>query len=211
MDATHATNRIEVHDRAVLAEARALLDACASPAAMGELVKDAVARNARWRGEQCINLLAPEAPTSPGVRALLAAEIGTRAAEGHIGRVNRWFAGTRHIDEVEALCVELLKRYFRCSYADRMCASMVGNAVAYAALSAPGDVIMSAAQPLGGHSSNRLDGPAGVMGRKIVDIPMDPTELVVDVDAFRTVARASRPKLVALGLSMTLFPQRSGR
>ena len=66
---------------------------------------------------------------------------------------------------------------------------------------------MSAAQPLGGHSSNRLDGPAGVMGRKIVDIPMDPTELVVDVDAFRTVARASRPKLVALGLSMTLFPQ----
>ena len=208
MDATHATNRTEVHDRAVLAKARALLDACADPAAMGLLVKDAVARNARWRGEQCINLLAPEAPTSPGVRALLAAEIGTRAAEGHIGRVNRWFAGTRHIDEVEALCVELLKRYFRCSYADhRMCASMVGNAVAYTALSAPGDVIMSAAQPLGGHSSNRLDGPAGVMGRKIVDIPMDPTELVVDVDAFRTVAMASRPKLVALGLSMTLFPQ----
>ena len=69
---------------------------------------------------------------------------------------------------------------------------MVGNAVAYTALSAPGDVIMSAAQPLGGHSSNRLDGPAGVMGRKIVDIPMDPTELVIDVDAFRTVARASR-------------------
>jgi glycine hydroxymethyltransferase len=208
LDATHAPNRIEVHDRAVLVEARALLDACADPAAMGELVKDAVARNARWRGEQCINLLAPEAPTSPGVRALLAAEIGTRAAEGHIGRVNRWFAGTRHIDEVEALCVELLKRYFRCSYADhRMCASMVGNAVAYTALSAPGHVIMSAAQPLGGHSSNRLDGPAGVMGRKIVDIPMDPTELVVDVDAFRTVARASRPKLVALGLSMTLFPQ----
>jgi glycine hydroxymethyltransferase len=141
LDATHATNRTEVHDRAVLAKARALLDACADPAAMGLLVKDAVARNARWRGEQCINLLAPEAPTSPGVRALLAAEIGTRAAEGHIGRVNRWFAGTRHIDEVEALCVELLKRYFRCSYADhRMCASMVGNAVAYTALSAPGHV-----------------------------------------------------------------------
>ena len=90
--------------------------------------------------------------------------------------------------------VELMKRYFRCNYADhRMCASMIGNAVVYTALSVPGDLIMSAAQPVGGHSSNRLDGPAGAMGRKIVDIPVDPHELVVDIDAFRTVALAVRP------------------
>jgi glycine hydroxymethyltransferase len=201
-------NRIEMHDRDALAAARAVLETCADPAAMGEAVKAAVQRNARWRGEQCINLLAPEAPTSPGVRALLASEIGTRAAEGHIGPVNRWFAGTRHIDELEALCVELLKRYFRCNYADhRMCASMIGNAVAYTALTQPGDVVMTAPQPAGGHSSNRNDGPAGVMGRKVVDIPFDPHELVVDIDGFRKAAPLARPKLVALGLSMTLFPQ----
>lgn len=206
MDMT--SNRIEVHDRDALAAARAVLDACQDAKAMGDAVKDAVGRNAAWRGEQCINLLAPEAPTSPGVRALLAAEIGTRAAEGHIGKVNRWFAGTRHIDEVEALCVELMKRYFRCNYADhRLCASMIGNAVVYTALSEPGDVVMTAAQPVGGHSSNRIDGPAGAMGRKIVDIPFDPQELTVDVDAFRKLAPLVRPKLVALGLSMTLFPQ----
>jgi len=142
------------------------------------------------------------------VRALLSSEIGTRAAEGHIGPVNRWFAGTKHIDELEALCVELLKRYFRCNYADhRLCASMIGNAVVYTALSEPGDIVMSAAQPVGGHSSNRIDGPAGAMGRKVVDIPVDPRELVVDIDAFRRAAPLVRPKLVALGLSMTLFPQ----
>src|SRR5436305_14776386 len=87
----------EVHDPAILAQARAVLDACASPAAMQEVVLAAVARNAAWRGRQCLNLLAPEAPTSPAVRALLAAEVGTRAAEGPIGAVNRWFAGPRHI------------------------------------------------------------------------------------------------------------------
>jgi len=203
-----ATNRIEAHDPDTLAAARAVLDACADARAMGEAVKAAVDRNARWRGEQCINLLAPEAPTSPAVRALLASEIGTRAAEGHIGPVNRWFAGTRHIDELEALCVELLKRYFRCNYADhRLCASMIGNAVVLTALTQPGDIVMSAAQPLGGHSSNRIDGPAGAMGRKIVDIPIDPRELVVDMEAFRRVAPLVRPRLVAFGLSMTLFPQ----
>ncbi|HUN49313.1 MAG TPA: aminotransferase class I/II-fold pyridoxal phosphate-dependent enzyme, partial [Stellaceae bacterium] len=175
---------------------------------MGEAVQAAVGRNAEWRGRQCINLLAPEAPTSPAVRALLASEIGTRAAEGHIGPVNRWFAGTKHIDEVEALCVELLKRYFRCNYADhRLCASMIGNAVVYTALTDPGDIVMTAAQPVGGHSSNRVDGPAGAMGRKVVDIPFDPTELTVDIDGFRRAAPLVRPKLVALGLSMTLFPQ----
>lgn len=209
MTATAAARNLpEIHDRDALEAAQRLLDACADAREMGEAVKAAVARNARWRGEECINLLAPEAPTSPAVRALLAAEIGTRAAEGHIGPINRWFAGTRHIDEVEALCVELLKRHFRCNYADhRLCASMIGNAVVYTALTAPGDIVMTAPQPVGGHSSNRLDGPAGAMGRKIVDIPFDPEALTVDIDAFRKAAPLVRPRLVALGLSMTLFPQ----
>ena len=212
-DAVSVANRIEIHDREALAAARAILDSAADARAMGEAVKAAVERNARWRGEQCINLLAPEAPTSPGVRALLASEVGTRAAEGHIGPMQRWFAGTRHIDEVEALCVELLKRYFRCNYADhRLCASMIGNAVVYTALTAPGDIVMSAAQPMGGHSSNRLDGPAGAMGRKIVDIPFDPRELVVDIEAFRRLGPLVRPKLVApRPLDDALSPSRSPR
>ena len=69
-------------------------------------------------GKRCLNLLAPEAPTSPTVRTPLSSEIGSRAAEGHIGAANRWFAGTQHIDEVEALCVELLKQVFQARYAD---------------------------------------------------------------------------------------------
>jgi glycine hydroxymethyltransferase len=65
---------------------------------------------------------------------------------------------------------------------------------------------MSLAQPFGGHSSNRVDGPAGVRGLKIVDIPFDPVECEVDLDLFRKVAPLVRPKLVALGASMILFP-----
>ena len=199
--------QLEVHDPAILATARAILDACSSPQEMQEAVLSAVARNEEWRGRQCINLLAPEAPTSPTVRALLSSEVGIRAAEGHIGPVNRWFAGTQHIDEIEALCVELLKKVFRARYADhRLVASMIGNMAVYTALTEPGDVIMSLSQPFGGHSSNRGDGPAGVRGLKIVDIPFDPVELVVDLDLFRKTAPLVRPKLVALGASMTLFP-----
>src|SRR6266436_10434374 len=201
------TNQFEVHDPAMLAQARAVLDACSSPEEMQEAVLAAVTRNEEWRGKRCLNLLAPEAPTSPTVRALLSAEVGTRAAEGHIGMVNRWFAGTQYIDEIEALCVELLKKVFHARYADhRLVASMLGNLAVYAALTEPGDVIMSVPQPLGGHSSNRVDGPAGIRGLKIVDIPFDPVELEVDLELFRKMAPLVRPKLVALGTSMTLFP-----
>jgi glycine hydroxymethyltransferase len=197
----------EVHDPESLAQARAVLDTCRSGKEMQDAVISAVKRNEKWRGEQCINLLAPEAPTSPTVRALLSAEVGTRAAEGHIGKVNRWFAGTKYIDEIEALCVELLKKAFRARFADhRLVASMIGNLAVYTALTEPGDVIMSIAQPFGGHSSNRVDGPAGVRGLRIVDVPMDPDELVVDLDLFRAMAPLVRPKVVALGASMTLFP-----
>jgi glycine hydroxymethyltransferase len=197
----------EVHDPEILAQARAVLDACQSAKEMEDAVLAAVARNEEWRGKRCINLLAPEAPTSPTVRALLSAEVGIRAAEGHIGSVNRWFAGTQHIDEIEALCMELLKRVFRARYADhRLMGSMLGNMAVYAALTQPGDVIMSVAQPFGGHSSNLLDGPAGVRGLKIIDVPFDPVELEVDLDLFRKVAPLVRPKVVSLGLSMTLFP-----
>ncbi|MBI5565340.1 MAG: aminotransferase class I/II-fold pyridoxal phosphate-dependent enzyme [Chloroflexi bacterium] len=200
-------NDIEVHDPKILAQARSILDACQSAQEMQQAVLDAVKRNETWRGQQCINLLAPEAPTSPTVRALLGSEIGTRAAEGNIGSVQRWFAGTQHIDEVEALCVELLKQAFRCRYADhRLMGSMLGNMAVYYAMTEPGDVIMTVAQPFGGHSSNRYDGPAGQRGLKIVDVPFDPIELTVDLDLFRKMAPLVRPKVVTLGLSMTLFP-----
>jgi len=197
----------EVHDMEALAHARAVMNASESPRQWAQEVVNAVQRNEQWRGQQCINLLAPEAPTSPMVRSLLSSEIGTRAAEGHIGRVNRWFAGTQYIDEVEALCVELLKTAFRCNYADhRLMGSMLGNMAVYTALCQPGDTIMTAPQPFGGHSSNRVDGPAGMRGLNIVDVPFDPETLEVDLDQFAQAARQHQPKLVVMGMSMTLFP-----
>src|SRR5512145_535158 len=201
------SSQFEVHDREALAHARAIMNATESPRAWAHEVIQAVKRNEEWRGERCLNLLAPEAPTSPTVRQLLASEIGTRAAEGHIGRVNRWFAGTQYIDEVESLCVELLKKAFRCNYADhRLMGSMLGNMAVYHALVQPGDRVMTASQPFGGHSSNRPDGPAGTRGLEIHDIPYDPNELEVDLDKFTEEAQRIRPKLVVMGMSMTLFP-----
>ncbi|MDQ0158166.1 serine hydroxymethyltransferase [Alkalibacillus salilacus] len=197
----------EVHDSKVLDWAKDIIDKSPSNRLVADEVLNAVNRNKVWRGDECLNLLAPEAPTSPLVRDLLSSEVGTRAAEGHIGRMERWFAGTQYIDEIEALCMELLKKAFNVNYADhRLVASMIGNMTVYSAMAEPGDHIMSLSQPYGGHSSNRNDGPAGIRGVNIHDVPMDGHELTVDLNEFERVARDVKPQLVSLGASMTLFP-----
>ena len=43
-------------------------------------------------------------------------------------------------------------------------------------------------------------------GLKIFDVPFDMDELEVDLDGFAKAARQHKPKLVVMGMSMTLFP-----
>ena len=196
----------EDHDPGLLRAARDLV-ADLPARAIVERVEKLTSDNERWRGRECLNLIAAEAPSSPGVRALLASELGTRASGGHIGPATRCFAGMRIIDEIEALCVELLKQLFHAQHADhRLMGGMAGCAVAYAALLSPGDVMMSLSPSAGGDSSGRSDGPAGVHGPRIVDIPIEPGSYRVDLDAFADLARRHHPRLIALNQTVALFP-----
>lgn len=194
------------HDREALRAAREFLDEHGNDRAAAR-VHELVRRNGRWRGHKCVNLIAAESPTSPAVRALLSAEIGTRASGGHIGAGSRCFPGLRHADEVEALCVELLKKAFNAGWADqRLLGGMAGCMVAYTVLARPRDVMMSVPPPFGGDSSGRNDGPGGARGLRVADIPFDPDRLDVDLAAFRREAERLRPRLVSLNQTMALFP-----
>lgn len=174
---------------------------------MADLVKDAVDRNDLWRGQQCINLVAAEAPSSPAARSLLACEIGIRASGGGIGRDNRFFTGMAVIDEVESLCVELLKKAFRCSHADhRLMGGMAGVMAAYTALTAPGDCVMTVPIMQGGDSSHRSNGPPGVRGLEVIDLPFHPGTNDIDIDLFKKIATYRKPKVVGIGMTLTLFP-----
>jgi len=83
---------------------------------------------------------------------------------------------------------------------------MAGCVVATAALAQPGDTMMSLSPPMGGDSSGRLDGPPGVRGLEILDIPCDAEGLAVDLHAFQALAERHRPGLVSLNQATCLFP-----
>lgn len=195
------------HDHAVLRKARDALRDCLDGAGVRGLILDLVRRNEAWRGRQCVNLVAAEAPTSSLVRALLGAEVGTRASGGAIGHDQRWFAAMSVIDELEALCVEVLKRLFHCSFADhRLLGGMHATMVAYTALAQPGDVVLALGPRGGGDSSHTKDGPPGARGVRIVEIPVSADGLDIDLDRFAELARKYRPPLVGLGQTTALFP-----
>jgi glycine hydroxymethyltransferase len=194
------------HDPAELAEANQVVHTSTAEE-LSNRIHELVQENESWRGQRCLNLIAAESPTSPAVRALLATEVGTRASGGHIGCSNRCFAGMGIIDKLEALCVELLRKVFDAGFADhRLLGGMAGCAVAYAALTQPGETMMSIPPPMGGDSSGRADGPGGVHGLKVLDIPWDPDECTVDLEAFRAAAERHRPQLVSLNQAACLFP-----
>ena len=194
------------HDPDTLAAAHRQV-AGSTAAELARRVEELVAENDAWRGRRCVNLVAAESPTSPAVRALLSAEVGTRASGGHIGPLTRCFPGLGVVDEIEALCIELLKEAFGAGHADhRLLGGMAGCMVAVTALAEPGDTLMSLPVPMGGDSSGRLDGPPGVRGLRIVDIPCADGGLTVDLDAFRATAERHRPRVVSINQAMTLLP-----
>jgi glycine hydroxymethyltransferase len=194
------------HDPRALADARRVVEETGA-AGVADRVQDLLRRNESWRGRRCVNLIAAESPTSPDVRALLSAEAGTRASGGHIGPLSRCFAGMGLLDEVEALCVELLKAAFDADFADhRLMGGMAGCMVACTALAEAGDTVASLPLPVGGDSSGRADGPPGVRGLRVVDIPCADDGFSVDLDGFRRLAERHRPALVSINQATTLFP-----
>jgi len=196
----------EQHDPATLLAASKLI-AELSGREIAARVRDLVDANDLWRRQRCVNLIAAESPTSPMVQALLASEVGTRASGGHIGPISRCFPGMRYIDEIEAICIELLKDLFNAGFADqRLMGGMDGCGVAYTSLTAVGDVMMSIPVTAGGDTSGRPDGPARVRGLRIHDVPFDSSEFAVDLDAFRREAERLLPALISINQATTLFP-----
>lgn len=167
----------------------------------------------RWFQES-IPLIASENVSSPAVREALASDFGHRYAEGWPGE--RVYAGCLYIDQVELLCMDLMKKLFRAEFVDvRPISGVVSNLVVYSAFTEPGDVMMALSIPCGGHittGKKRLGGTAGaVSGLDVQYLALDYDELNIDVDETKKrvkklVETGKSPKLVMFGASVFPFP-----
>src|SRR5689334_25407161 len=84
-------------------------------------IEDIIARENTWRQTQTINLIASENTPSEAVRRVQLSDFMGRYAEGHPNegdKVNRYYQGTRYIDEIERMATDEIKDLFRARQAD---------------------------------------------------------------------------------------------
>jgi glycine hydroxymethyltransferase len=161
-----------------------------------------------------IPLIASENIPSPAVREAIISDFGNRYAEGWPG--DRVYAGCTYIDQVEIICNDLAKKVFRAEFADcRATSGVVANLAIYAAFSNPGDYMMAASIPNGGHISHgkkEHSGTAGLVhGLNIEHYPFSKEEMTIDVDATKRkieemIRNGKVPKIGMFGGSLFLFP-----
>ncbi len=162
----------------------------------------------------CIPLIASENVPSPAVREAIISDFGNRYAEGWPGE--RVYAGCVYIDQVELICIELMKKLYDAEFVDvRPISGVIANLVVYTAFTEPGDIMMALPIPCGGHISmgkKELGGTAGAVHDLVVEyLPLDYKELNIDADRTKkrveTLTQEGKPpKLVMFGASVFPFP-----
>jgi len=167
----------------------------------------------KWFAE-AIPLIASENVSSPAVREALTMDFGNRYAEGWPGE--RVYAGCTYIDQVEVICIELMKKLFKAEFVDvRPISGVVANLVVYTTFTNCGDTMMALSIPCGGHISmgkKDLGGTAGAVHDLVVEyLALDYKELNIDVDETkkrveRLAGEGRPPRLVMFGGSVFPFP-----
>ena len=176
-------------------------------------VFDLLEKHHNWF-KSSIPLIASENIPSPAVREAIVSDFGNRYAEGWPGE--RVYAGCIYIDEVEIICNELAKKVFKSEFADcRATSGVVANLAIYSAFSNPGDYMLAASIPTGGHISHgkkEHSGTAGLVhGLNIEHYPFSKEDMTIDADATKKkvsemISNGKKPAIAMFGGSLFLFP-----
>ncbi len=151
------------------------------------------------RQEEHIELIASENYTSPAVMAAQGSQLTNKYAEGYPGK--RYYGGCEHVDVVETLAIERLKRLFGANFANVQANSgSQANQAVFFGLLQPGDTIMGMSLAEGGHLTHGM--PLNMSGKwfKVVSYGLDANE-AIDYVAMERLAHEHRPKLIIAGAS----------
>jgi glycine hydroxymethyltransferase len=178
-------------------------------------IRDLMIKHHEWF-KASIPLIASENITSPAVDEACGCDFSHRYAEGWSGQ--RVYAGCSFIDEIEDICMDLAKEYFKCIHADvRPISGVVANLVMYNAFTSDNYGKMCCMSIIrGGHishgprfakSGREIFGTAGTTrGINVEYLAFDNDEMNLNIDASAKIIRDFEPELVLFGGSMFLFP-----
>ncbi|MEK9811816.1 MAG: serine hydroxymethyltransferase [Bordetella sp.] len=151
------------------------------------------------RQEDHIELIASENYASPAVLAAQGSQLTNKYAEGYPGR--RYYGGCEHVDVVEQLAIDRLKKLYGAEAANvQPHSGAQANTAVFLAFLKPGDTIMGLSLAEGGHLTHGM--PLNLSGKWFNVVPYglnDKEE--IDYDRMEALAREHKPKLLIAGAS----------
>ncbi|MEM3458143.1 MAG: hypothetical protein QXN36_06950 [Candidatus Bathyarchaeia archaeon] len=161
-----------------------------------------VQKHEEWRGKQCLNLIPSENVMSPAVRELLSSELGHR----YTAR-DRFYMGTRYIDEIEQYGEEIAKKVFRADTADlRPLSGHIADLIFLANFTKRGDTLMCISPENGGYPGMWNDALAGLLNLKTVPFPFSKADMNIQVESAKETIKRVKPRVVIFGASLITFP-----
>jgi glycine hydroxymethyltransferase len=175
-------------------------------------LKKLVEEHELWRNGRALNMLASENLTSPEVQRYLSSDMGRRYTlpihqELHGEVADNGYAGTRYVDEVEALASGAAARLLGAKVASvRPLSGHIAAMAVISALIPRGGRYMVVFPEDGGYDGYSPGYLPQVLGHEAVRLPLHGPTHRVDVDEATSLIRQEKPQAVVLGQSFVLFP-----
>ncbi|MFA7438964.1 serine hydroxymethyltransferase [Castellaniella sp.] len=159
----------------------------------------AAIQNENLRQEQHIELIASENYASPAVMQAQGTQLTNKYAEGYPGK--RYYGGCEHVDVIEQLAIDRVKRIFGAEAANvQPNSGSQANQGVYMAVLKPGDSVLGMSLAEGGHLTH--GSPVNASGKlyQFHSYGLNAQE-AIDYDQLEALARQHKPKLIVGGAS----------
>jgi glycine hydroxymethyltransferase len=161
-----------------------------------------IERHERWRGRECVNLIPSENVMSPAVRSLLSSDLGHRYTSRE-----KFYMGTRFIDEIEQYGEELAKSLFGSETADlRPLSGHIADLTFLACFTKPEDTVVCVSPDDGGYPGFWEKGLSRLLKLRMIRFPFSKENMNIKVDEATDLILREKPKVVIFGASIILFP-----
>lgn len=160
-------------------------------------VLDAI-KNEYHRQNDQIELIASENIVSKAVLEAQGTILTNKYAEGYSGK--RYYGGCEHVDVVEDLCIDRIKKLFNAGYANvQVHSGSQANQAVFLALLKPGDTIMGMSLAAGGHLTHGA--PPNESGKwfNAVQYGVKKDDALIDYEEVEQLALQNKPKLIIAG------------
>ncbi len=150
------------------------------------------------RQQQHIELIASENIVSQAVLEAQGSVLTNKYAEGYPGK--RYYNGCEHVDVVENLAIERLKKLFNCKFANAQPHSGAqANGAVFLALLKPGDTFLGMSLNSGGHITHGLKISMSGKWFNAIGYDVDKKSELIDYDNVEKLALEHKPKLIIAG------------